>query len=199
MVPVLKALRVAGLVALVCLFCFSPSAASAAYSRPAVDIAQSSAPAATDSTASTGSGGSTSTTTTSTGSSDEIDLGFAALGFGFVALVSVLIFVRRDRKQALQVQQQLVTSGVAVQPQQVQAGAAGGAAPAAIAGPQPPGPNQITIEGPDNLRVGQTADFIARQQGNQAVAPWTAQPTDIFRLPAERPAGQAFPRSKPGR
>jgi hypothetical protein len=178
MVPALKALRVAGLVALVCLFCFAPSAALAASSRPAADIAQSSA-------VSTGSGGSSSTTTTSTGSSEEIDLGFAALGFGFIALASVLFFVRRDRKQTLQVQQQLVTSGVPVQPQQVQAGAAGGVAPAALAAPQPPGPNQITIEGPDSLRVGQAVDFIARQQGNQAVAPWTAQPADILRLPAE--------------
>lgn len=185
MLPVLKALRVAGLVALVCMFCLSPSAASAAYLRPAVTIAQSSAPVAADPTASTASGGSTSTTTTSTGSSDEIYLGFAALGFGFVALVSVLIFVRRDRKQALQVQQQLVTSGIPVQPQQVQAGGVGAAGGAGAAPVAPPGPNQITIEGPDNLRVGQTVDFIARQQGNQAVAPWTAQPTDILRLPAE--------------
>ena len=179
--PVLKALRVAGLVALVSIFCFSPSAASAASLRPAVDIAQSLAPIAADSTASsTASGGSTSTTTTSTGSSDEIYLGFAALGFGFIALVSVLMFVRRDRQQALQIQQQLVTSGVTVQPQQVPAGPPDVAAPVA-----PTGTNPITIEGPDTVTVGQTVDFIARQQGNQAVAPWTAQPAGILSLPAE--------------
>ena len=184
MMPVLKVLRSAGLVALVFLFCFPLSAASAAVSRPAVGIAQPAVSAA-DPTASPGSSGSTSTTTSTTGSSDDIGLGFAALGFGLVAMVSVLIFVRRDRKQALQVQQQLVASGVPVQPQQVQAGAAGGAAPAAVVAPAAPGPNQITIEGPDHLRVGQTVDFIARQQGNQTVVPWTAQPTDILRLPAE--------------
>jgi hypothetical protein len=102
------------------------------------------------------------------------------LGFGFIALVSVLMFVRRDRQQALQIQQQLVTSGVTVQPQQVPAGPPDVAAPVA-----PTGTNPITIEGPDTVTVGQTVDFIARQQGNQAVAPWTAQPAGILSLPAE--------------
>lgn len=184
MMPVVKVLRCAGLVALVCLFCSPLSAASAAVSRPAVGLAQP-AMSAADPTATPGSSGSTSTTTTTTGSSEEIGLGFAALGFGFVAVVSVLIFVRRDRKQALDVQQQLVVSGVPVQPQQVQAGAAGGAPPVAVVAPAAPGPNQIVIEGPDHLRVGQTVDFIARQQGNQTVVPWVAQPADILRLPAE--------------
>jgi hypothetical protein len=109
------------------------------------------------------------TTTTST---SNPDLGYAALGFGCVAIALALGFIRWDRGQTLEVQERLAADSLGTQEQN--------AVPDVPAG-------QLIVDGPDRLLVGATADFVARQSDthDQVVARWTAAPPGMLRVPSE--------------
>lgn len=117
--------------------------------------------------------------TTTTTSTSNPNLGYAALGFGGVAIVLALAFIRWDRSQTLEVQERLAADSLGTQPQNDAAdGGAHGVVPPA---------GELIVDGPDRLLVGATADFVARRRDTraQAVARWTAAPPGMLRVPAE--------------
>jgi len=77
---------------------------------------------------------STSPTTTTTTGTENPDLGYAALGFGSLAILLVLLFIRWDRHQTLEVQQHLAADGLTSQSRDVSAGDDGAGARAEVAG-----------------------------------------------------------------
>jgi hypothetical protein len=150
-----------------------------AWATTSSTTSSSSSPAAGSSP--TGPAGATVTTAPGR---DDRPLAGLALVFGLMAAGGVLLFVRDDRAATLKTYEAVVKSGATVQVIQVSAqdgaGVVAGAAEAEVV----PGP-QVTIDGPDIVVVGTSAEFVAKRDGGQVVATWTADPAD-----ATQPLGE---------
>jgi hypothetical protein len=128
-------------------------------------------------TATTSSTQTTSTVTPARGATEARDnrwLAGAALGFGLIAAIVVVSFVRLDRKNALDKYTMLVEAGAPVQAGDVSPQGA----PAALIAAETAGVPPLTVEGPSTLVVGTPADYIAKQGADQVVARWTAEPPE---------------------
>jgi len=88
-----------------------------------------------------------------------------------------LLFIRWDRHQTLEIQERLASEGLPTAPQNVPAGD-GGRHLHAVAG-------SVVVDGPNRLKAGATADFVARQDGTQVSKAWSADPPDVLHVPAE--------------
>src|SRR5262249_11978779 len=111
--------------------------------------------------AAAGSAATSPTTTTTTGTENP-DLGYAALGFGFLAILLVLLFIRWDRHQTLEVQEHLAADGLAPQPRDVPTGDDAAGARAEATG------KRLVVSAPGRPPLG--LSFIGEGWGHVVVA-----------------------------
>lgn len=163
-----------------------PASARAA-GTPTATVAVATNPTTTATSPTTTSPASATSASTSTigGQRDNRGVAVAALIFGLLAAAAILFFVARDRDRTLGVYEKLVRSGAAVEVVNVPAQAGEPAVARSAAEADVSAPPEVMIDGPSTIVVGASSEYVARLDGVQVVATWTASPSTAIEPPTE--------------